>query len=102
MVKITYVVYEKHDTTQQLFTGLHKEGNNIFKPKDILPINNKKTNEKTISQYIEDNSTRSEEDTVNHLNELISCKVINLESESKSNEERDNANYNHTDNKFET
>ena len=85
-----------------MFTGLHKQGDNIFKPKDILPINNKKTNEETICQIIEDNSTGSEEDTLNHLNELISCIVINIESESKSNEERDNANYNYADNKFET
>ena len=58
--------------------------------------------EETIRQYTEVNTTGLEEDTLNYLNEIRTCKVIDNENESKVNIKSDKKSCDHTDNELET
>ena len=59
------------------------------------------TKEEPINNYIEVNKTNLEEDKSNHLREVISCNVIDNETEIKSNNEPDNESCDNTDNEID-
>ena len=55
----------------------------------------------TIINYTEVNKTDLEEDKSNHLREVLSCNVIDNETEIKSNNEPDNEICDNTDNEID-
>ena len=68
----------------------------MYQPKDIFPL----TLEETICSHTKVNITGLEEKTLNHLNEIISCNVINNEIKGKINNESNETNRGHNVNAF--
>ena len=68
----------------------------MYQPKDIFPL----TLEETIYPQTKVNTTGLEEETLDHLNEIISCIVIDNETKGKINNESNETNRGHNVNGF--